>query len=187
MRAVNGGRSVAPGWCLEGGVVVKGILVIKFRNIAVLAAAFALALPAAAFDVAEVSMKELTDGSVIEFESSFCGVVVGDTVPIMLTGEDGDAATVEIVAVSVKTRNGATPNRGKKKGGDRTASVFGVIGSDGRTIDLTLDTADEGWHTVHARIELSTGDKLGVNLHSMPCEEDDKEEEEEEDEDEVLF
>jgi len=158
---------------------------IKFRNIAVFAAAFALALPAAAFDVAEVSMKELSDGSVIEFESSFCEVVVGDTVPIMLTGADGDAATAEIVAVSVKTHNGATPNRGKKKGGDRTASVFGVIGPDGRTIDLTLDAADEGWHTVHARIELSTGDKLGVNLHSMPCEEGD-EGEEEEDEEEVL-
>jgi hypothetical protein len=52
---------------------------------AVLAAAFALALPAAAFDVAEVSMKELSDGSVIEFESSFCEVVVGDTLPIMLS------------------------------------------------------------------------------------------------------
>ena len=150
-----------------------------FRNFTVLAAAFALALPAAAFDVAEVSMKELSDGSIIEFESSFCGVVVGDTVPVMLTGADGDAATAEIVAVSVKTHNGATPNRGKKKGSARTASVSGVIGPDGWTIDITLDAADEGWHTTHARIELSTGDKLGVNLHSMPCGEDDGEEDDE--------
>ena len=155
---------------------------IKIRNIAALAAAFALALPAAASDVAEVSMKELSDGSIIEFESSFCGVSVGDTLPVMLTGEDGDATTAEIVAVSVKTQNGATPNRGKKKGSARTASVSGVIGPDGRTVDITLDAADEGWHTAHARIELSTGDKLGVNLHSMPCGDDGGEEE-----DEVLF
>ena len=185
IRTVDGSQSVAPGWCLEGDAVVKGIRVIRFRNIVVLATGFALALPAVAFDVAEVSMKELSDGSIIEFESSFCEVVVGDTVPVMLTGDDGDAATAEIVAVSVKTHNGATPNRGRKKGGERTADVSGVIGPDGRTIDVTLDAADEDWHTVHARIELSTGDKLGVNLHSMPCEEDD-EEEEEEDEAEVL-
>jgi hypothetical protein len=156
---------------------VKGVLVIKVRNLAVLAIGIALALPAAAFDVAEVSMKELSDGSIIEFESSFCGVMVGDTVSVMLTGVEGDAATAEIVAVSDKARNGATPNRGKKKGGDRTASVTGVIGPDGRTIDITLDAADEGWRTVHTRIELSTGDRLGVNLHSMPCEEEDDGEE----------
>ena len=141
-----------------------------FRNIAVLAVGFALALPAAAFDVADLSMKELSDGSIIEFESSFCGVVVGDTVPVMLTGEDGDAATVEIVAVASKARNFATPNRGKRNGGDRSAAVSELIGPDGRTVDVTLDSADDGWRTVHTRIELSTGDKLGVNLHSMPCE-----------------
>jgi hypothetical protein len=142
---------------------------LDFRNTAALAAAFALALPAAAFEVTDVSMKELSDGSIIEFESSFCGVSVGDTVQVMLTGEEGDATTAEFVAVSVKTHNGATPNRGKKKGSARTASVFGVIGPDGRTIDITLEAADDGWHTAHTRTELSTGDTLGVNLHSKPC------------------
>ena len=177
MRTINGSRNVAPGGC-QVGVVIKEILVIGFRNFAALAAGLALAYPAAAFDVAELSLKELSDGSVIEFESSFCGVVVGDTVPVILTGEEGDAATAEVVAVSVKRHNGATPNRGKNRGGDRTASVSGVIGTDGRTVDLTLDAADPGWHTVHARIELSTGDKLGVNLHSMSCEEDGEQDEE---------
>ena len=148
---------------------MKGILVTRLHNIGVLVAGFALAFPAAAFEVTELSMKELSDGSIIEFESSFCGVTVGDTIPVMLTGEEGDAATAEVVAASVKTRNGATPNRGKMKGGDRMASVSDVIGSDGRSVDLTLDTADEGWRTVHARVELSTGDTLGVNLHSRPC------------------
>ena len=48
-------------------------------------------------------------------------------------------------------------------------SCIGVIGPDGRTIDITLEAADDGWHTAHTRTELSTGDTLGVNLHSKPC------------------
>lgn len=137
------------------------------------AIAFGLAVPAASFQVAELSMKELSDLSVVEFESSFCEVVVGDTVSVMLSGAVGDAATAEIVAASIKSRNGATPNRGKQKGGDRTGEIMSVIGADGRSIDITLDAADEGWHTVHVRLELSNGDRLGVNLHSTPCEPDD--------------
>jgi hypothetical protein len=139
----------------------------------VLAAAFAL--PALAFEVAEISLKELSDGSIVEFESSFCEVVVGDTVSVMLTGVEGDAATAEVVAAYLKARNAATPNRGKKKGGARTASITPIIGADGRSVDITLDDADEGWHTVHARLELSNGDKLGVNLHSTPCEPEEEE------------
>jgi hypothetical protein len=148
----------------------------KIRILGFLVLAAALALPALAFEVAELSMKELEDGSIIEYESSFCEVVVGDTVSVMLTGIEGDAASVEVVAAYVKARNGATPNRGKKKGGPRTGSITPVIGVDGRSVDITLDAADEGWHTVHARLELSSGDKLGVNLHSTPCDDDDEEE-----------
>jgi hypothetical protein len=88
----------------------------------------------------------------------------------MLTGVEGDAATAEVVAAYLKARNVATPNRGKKRGGARTASITPVIGADGRSVDITLDDADDGWHTAHARLELSNGDKLGVNLHSTPCE-----------------
>ncbi len=142
-----------------------------------LTVAAAFAIPAAAFEVAEISMQELSDGSIIEFESSFCEVVVGDTVSVMLTGDGGDSDIATVVAASVKTHNGATPNRGKKKGGDRTGSITPVIGVDGRSVDLTLDAADDGWHTVHARLELSNGDKLGVNLHSTPCDPDEEDEE----------
>ena len=150
----------------------------KTRILGFLVLATALALPALAFEVAEISMKQLSDGSIVEFESSFCEVMVGDTVSVMLTGAEGDAATVEVVAAYVKAHNGATPNRGKKRGGARTASITPVIGVDGRSVDITLDAADEGWRTVHARLELSSGDKLGVNLHSTSCEEEDEEAEE---------
>ena len=149
------------------------------RILGCLVVAAALALPAGAFEVAEISLKELGDGSIVEFESSFCEVVVGDTISVMLGGDEGDAAIVEVVAAYVKAHNGATPNRGKKKGGPRTASITPIIGADGRSVDITLDAADEGWRTVHTRLELSSGDKLGVNLHSNPCEdaEDDDQEE----------
>jgi plastocyanin len=150
----------------------------KTRILGFLILAAALALPALAFEVAEISLKELEDGSIVEFESSFCEVAVGDTVSVMLTGDEGDAATVEVVAAYLKSHNAATPNRGKKKGGSRTASITPVIAVEGRSVSITLDAADEGWHTVHARLELSSGDKLGVNLHSTPCEEDEEEEEE---------
>jgi hypothetical protein len=148
----------------------------KTRILGFLILAAALALPALAFEVAEISLKELEDGSIVEFESSFCEVAVGDTVSVMLTGDEGDAATVEVVAAYLKSHNAATPNRGKKKGGPRTASITPVIGVEGRSVNITLDAADESWHTVHARLELSSGDKLGVNLHSTPCEEDEEEE-----------
>ncbi len=138
------------------------------------------AAPATAFQMVETSMQELSDLSVIEFESSFCEVRVGDTVTVNLSvalgDELSDAATATIVAASVKSRNGATPNRGKKKGGDRTATIDPLILAGSRAIDVTLTDADDsgkGWHTVHVRLELSTGDKLGVNLHSTPCEPED--------------
>ena len=145
----------------------------KIHTLAVLVAAAALALPAAAFEEAGISLKELSDGSIIEFESSFCDVAVGDTVTVMLMGTAGDAASAEIVAVSVKTNNSATPNKGNKKGGDRIAYVVPVIGMDGRVVDITLDVAEDGWRTVHLHVELSNGDRLGVNLHATPCESND--------------
>jgi hypothetical protein len=146
--------------------------------LATVAAVFALAAPSAgAFEVSEISMKELSDLSIIDFESSFCEVVVGDTVSVSLMGTEGEAAIATIVAASVKSRNGATPNRGKGKdnvkGGARTGAISSVISADGRAVDVTLTAADDGWHTVHVRLELDTGDKLGVNLHSTPCEEED--------------
>ena len=151
----------------------------KTRILGFLFLATALALPALAFEVAEISLKELEDGSIVEYESSFCEVAVGDTVSVMLMGVEGDAETVVVVAAYLKMHNAATPNRGKKKGGARTASIMPVIGVDGRSVDITLGGADEGWHTVHARLELSSGDKLGVNLHSTPCDEDEDVEDEE--------
>ena len=66
----------------------------KTRIYGSLVLAAALALPALAFEVADISLKELEDGSIVEFESSFCEVVVGDTVSVTLTGTEGDAATV---------------------------------------------------------------------------------------------
>jgi hypothetical protein len=134
-------------------------------------------LSAGAFEVAEISMKELSDLSIVDFESSFCEVVVGDTVTVALMGTEGDAATATIVAASLKPQNGATPNRGKGngRGGARTGEIESVILADGRSIDVMLTAADDGWHTVHVRLELDTGDKLGVNLHSTPCEEEEGE------------
>jgi hypothetical protein len=131
---------------------------------------FAIALvasPVYGFEVASLSMEELSDGSIVEYESSFCEVLVGDTVTVTLMETD---ATV--VSAEVKTRNGATPNRGKNRGGPRTATVVAVLMDSGTSVDLTLDSADDGWHTVHVKLELSTGDKLGVNLHSTMCDEE---------------
>ena len=89
-------------------------------------AVVALGPPSAgAFEVAEISMKELSDLSIVDFESSFCEVVVGDTVTVTLMGTEGDAATATIVAASPKPQNGATPNRGKGngRGGARTGEI----------------------------------------------------------------
>jgi len=129
-----------------------------------------MALPATAFEEAALSLQELSDGSIIEFESSFCEVAIGDTVSVMLLGDGGDAAEATVVAATVKARNGATPNQGKAKGGARTAYVTALIGMDGRVVEIALDEAAEGWKSVHVAVEISTGDKLGVNLHSTPCE-----------------
>jgi hypothetical protein len=144
--------------------------VFGIRNLLVLAMGLALALPASAFEVSDVSTEELSDGSIIEYESSFCEVAVGDTVSVTLVGAEGDAATAEIVAASLKAHNAVTPNQGRKKGGARTGFLTVTIGPDGRSADLTLEAVDDGWHTVHVRIGLSTGDELGVNLHSTSCE-----------------
>ncbi len=43
---------------------------------------------------------------------------------------------------------------------------------DGRVVEIALDEATEGWKAVHVQVEISTGDKLGVNLHSTACESD---------------
>jgi len=128
-----------------------------------------LAAPAQAFDVAEITTRELSDGSLLQYESSFCEVAVGDTVLVVLDGEDGDAAAAELVAASLKPQNGVTPKRGATQGGGPTASVSSVIGPDSETAELTVAAADAGWRTLHVRLELSSGDKLGVNLHATPC------------------
>lgn len=133
---------------------------------------FGVALPATAFEEAAISLQELSDGSIIEFESSFCGVAIGDTVSVMLLGDGGDAAEATVVAATVKAHNDATPNRGKAKGGARTAYVTALIGMDGRVVEIALDEAAEGWKAVHVAVEISTGDKLGVNLHSTACDAD---------------
>ena len=127
-------------------------------------------LPASAFEEAAISLQELSDGSIIEFESSFCEVANGDTVSVMLLGDGGDAAEATVVAATAKARNAATPNKGKGKGGTRSAYVTALIGMDGRVVEITLDEIAEGWKAVHVQVEISTGDKLGVNLHSTACE-----------------
>lgn len=142
----------------------------KPQNHAMLLLCCGLALPATAFEEAAVSFRELSDGSIIEFESSFCEVAVGDTVSVMLMGNGGDAAAAEVVAASVKAHSGATLNQDKGKGSARTAYVKAVIGMDGRVVEIALDEANAGWKTVHVQVEISTGDELGVNLHSTPCE-----------------
>ena len=142
----------------------------KSKNHAMLLLCCGLALPALAFEEAAVSFRELSDGSIIEFESSFCEVAVGDTVSVMLMGNGGDAAAAEVVAASVKAHNGATLNKDKGKGSARSAYVKAVIGMDGQVVEIALDEADAGWKTVHVQVEISTGDELGVNLHSTACE-----------------
>jgi hypothetical protein len=142
---------------------------LDLRMAALLMLGTALAAPAHAFDVAEVTTKELSDGSLIEYESSFCEVAVGDTVSVMLVGEGGDAANAELVAASLKPHNGATPMRSKSHGGARGAAISPVISADGEVAEIKLDAADEGWRTVHVRLELSNGDSLGVNLHASAC------------------
>ncbi len=141
----------------------------KLKNLAMPLLCCGLALPATAFKETAISLKELSDGSIIEFESSFCEIAIGDTVSIMLMGNDGDAAEAEVVAASVKARNSATANKDKTKKSTRAAYVKAIIGMDGRVVEIALDEADAGWKTVHVRVEISTGDELGVNLHSTPC------------------
>ena len=141
-------------------------------SVAMLPLLMGLALPAAAFEEAAISLKQLSDGSIIEFESSFCEVAVGDVMSVMLMGDGGDAAEARVVAATAKTHNGSTPNRVKTKGSARTAYIAAVIGMDGRIVEIALDEADPGWKTVHVQVEISTGEKLGVNLHSTPCESD---------------
>jgi hypothetical protein len=144
--------------------------VFKSQSLAVLPLLLGVALPAAAFEEAAISLQELSDGSIIEFESSFCEIAIGDSVSVMLMGDGGDAAEATVVATTVKPHNGATPNKGKTRGGTRTAYVTAVIGMDGRVVEIALDEAAEGWKAVHVQIEISTSDKLGVNLHSTACE-----------------
>ena len=148
----------------------KGIHVFKPQTLVVLPLFLGMALPATAFEEAAISLQELSDGSIIEFESSFCAVAIGDTVSVMLLGDGGDAAEATVVAATVKAPNGATPNQGKAKGGARTAYVTALIGMDGRVVEIALDEAADGWKSVHVAVEISTGDKLGVNLHSTACE-----------------
>jgi hypothetical protein len=133
----------------------KETYVFKSLSLAVLPFYLGLALPATAFEEAGISLQELSDGSIIEFESSFCEVAIGDTVSVMLMGNAGDAAEATVVAATVKPRNRATPNPGKARGGARTAYITAVIGMDGRVV------------------EISNGDKLGINLHATACESDD--------------
>lgn len=149
----------------------------QLSKLTVLAAAGLLALPAQAFDVAEISLKEFDDGSIVEYESSFCEVTVGDTVVVTLVGDggggDADVAMIEAVELK-KGNNKATPSRGAgpdgAKGGERTADITPMISADGRSAEISLVDATDGWHTVHVRLELDTGGRLGVNLHSTPCE-----------------
>jgi len=150
--------------------IEKGIQLFKSQSLAVLPLLLGVALPATAFEEAAISLQELSDGSIIEFESSFCEVAIGNSVSVMLMGDGGDAAEATIVAATVKARNGATPNKGKASGGARTAYATAVIGMDGRVVEIALDEAAEGWKAVHVQVEISTGDKLGVNLHSTACE-----------------
>jgi hypothetical protein len=156
--------------CAGANAIERGDQVFKSQCLAVLTLLFGVAHPAAAFEEAAISLQELSDGSIIEFESSFCEVAIGDTVSVMLMGDGGDAAEATVVAATAKTRNGATPNRGKVRGAARAAYVTAVIGMDGRVVEIALDEATEAWKAVHVQVEISTGDKLGVNLHSTACE-----------------
>jgi hypothetical protein len=149
----------------------------QLSKLTVLAAVGLLALPALAFDVAEISLKEFDDGSIAEYESSFCEVMVGDRVVVTLVGDggggDADIAMIEAVELK-KGNNQATPSRGQgpegAKGGPRTAEITPMISADARSVEITLNAATDGWRTVHVRLELDTGGRLGVNLHSTPCE-----------------
>ncbi len=142
----------------------------KSQYLAALPFCCALAFPAAAFEESAISLKKLPDGSIIEYESSFCEVAIGESVSVLLIGNSGDAAEAKIVAAYVKPHAGATPRKGKAKDSPHGAYVTAVIGMEGRVVDIALDEAEPGWTSIHLQVEISSGDKLGVNLHSTPCE-----------------
>jgi hypothetical protein len=151
----------------------RGTELIKSLWLAALLICVGIAPPAFAFEEAAISLKELSDGSIVEYESSFCEVSVGETVSVLLMGDRGDAAEATIVATTVQSRNSAKPNAGKSKVGARNAYVAAVIGMGGKFAEITLDEAEAGWKNVHLQIEISTGDKLGLNLRSTTCASDD--------------
>ena len=59
-------------------------------------------------------------------------------------------------------KNAITPN-GKVKGKEAQIDLVYVV-------DPPMPGEDD-WHTVHLRLLLSDGSRLGANLHSMLCEE----------------
>lgn len=147
----------------------------------------AAAGPVLSADVAELSTEVLEDGSVVQYQSSFCEVSVSDMVSVTLTDVTDPmapgslAATVQISAVEYKNmskenKNAVTPN-GEDPG--KTAGFMPMtVDPPTRSVDITLASASAGWHTVHLRLVLitETGEaagRLGVNLNSTPCDDTD--------------
>jgi hypothetical protein len=148
-----------------------------------------------AAQVAEYSQAVTEDGSLIVYESSWCEVQVG--MPVTVTLRDvldppadspegnPESVTAKVMAVYLKNydkqgdkkfKNAVTSN-GKVKNKQATVTPMSEVVPPAPIVMITLQTVTDAdgavvddWYTVHLRLVLSDGSRLGVNLHSMPCE-----------------
>ena len=105
------------------------------------------------WEVCETSTDTLDSAGVVNFTSSFCNCLDGDTITIQITPEDPNVVIDSVVFTK------STPHKATNLSWAEEVTVTPT------TATVRLHQVTEKTHTIHLWLYLSTGEHLGVNAH----------------------